>query len=64
MGFQDRGRALWEENRPQLNSATTFNNLIIVNKRVVVNGRGCTGTWKSKSLFSNAGLAYQVGERS
>jgi hypothetical protein len=36
MGFQDRGRALWE-NRPQLSSAPPFNNLIIVNKRVVVN---------------------------
>jgi hypothetical protein len=32
-GDQDRGRALWDENRPQLNSDTTFNNLIIVNKR-------------------------------
>ena len=33
MGIQDRGRALEDENRPQLNSVTTFNNLIIVNKR-------------------------------
>jgi hypothetical protein len=32
-GTEDRGRALAYENRPQLNSATTFNNLIIVNKR-------------------------------
>jgi hypothetical protein len=33
MGTNDRGRALEDENRPQLNSATTFNNLMIVNKR-------------------------------
>ena len=32
-GTEDRGRALAYENRPQLNSVTTFNNLIIVNKR-------------------------------
>jgi hypothetical protein len=37
-GDQDRARALADENRPQLNSDTTFNNLIIVNKGVVVNG--------------------------
>ena len=36
-GTEDRGRALRGENRPQLNSAPSFNNLIIVNKRVVVN---------------------------
>jgi hypothetical protein len=32
-GQTGQGRALANENRPQLNSATTFNNLIIVNKR-------------------------------
>jgi hypothetical protein len=35
-GDKDRGRALEDENRPQLNSATTFNNLIIVTKEVGV----------------------------
>jgi hypothetical protein len=44
MGIQDQGRALRGENRPQLNSAPTFNNLIIVNKRVVVNTQRCTAT--------------------
>jgi hypothetical protein len=37
-----------DENRPQLNSATTFNNLIIITKEVGVNGRRCTASLKCK----------------
>jgi hypothetical protein len=50
-GDKDRGRALEDENRPQLNSAMTYNNLIIVTKEVGVNGRNCTANLQCKSLF-------------
>ena len=39
MGVEIGAGLSGNENRPQLNSALTFNNLIIVNKRVVVNTR-------------------------
>ncbi len=50
-GDKDRGRALEDENRPQLNSAMTYNNLIIVTKEVGVNGRNCTANLQCKSRF-------------